>query len=814
VSAARQAAGVAVLFGLHGAARQVDAAIGLLLHSSLDLPDFVGRALGLVRPAELGARAAMFAATGLLAWLVLGLVRSRRASGPLGSALGEEARGFAPLLLRPAITLSALAALALRPTYPYGLTFPVALTQDWGLAQDAAALAALVAWRAPQLRLPAPGAASMFLMAFVGYGLLTPERVRHWDGHPGNEPKYLRMGAALGWGLSLDVEPWTSLAEDASPLEGVAPAPLVPSLVRAAGTLGRESLRLLVAALPGEGGLGRTAIRAERVDRQTVSGKEGGVYHVLAPGPSLLLAAPLRLDRALDRLRGTPGRIGVSVLAWNALAAATLVALFLLLRDATDRPGLAALLAGLLGALPPFLFYGFQFYPELPAALVMAEALRRLLLRPRPGPGDAWVAGLLLAALPWLHQKFLPAWGVLLVVGVGRQVWQLVPRGELLRLLAPQALSAYLTLLWNYAISGSARPDALFLAWGPAGVTSERIHEGLLGLLLDARYGLLPYVPVYLLGIALAALPKGDAGGRRLLAWGTLPVLAYYLTVAAADNWSGAVSNLGRYVMPALPLLGAALAMGLSALRCRRGVLALALTLVAWSALLAVQLWRDPHAANDSARLLASASIADGNVYVPNLFFRSPEYGSPGGWARVLAWGALAGALGLWLRRVFRGRGGDSPDLALAGTAVALLATALVLERWPSPYRAPRFGDGLALADGATAFVSGATLEDGVWRARGQSLALLVRSPQERPYLALTVAGEGTLHAAGLPPVRLRPSGSRIDVPLEPVARLVGRRGAREVLARQRVEIESRGEVTLRVPFADNQGTDHAGGTF
>ena len=42
------------------------------------------------------------------------------------------------------------------------------------------------------------------------------------------------------------------------------------------------------------GAVGRDAIRATRVTRQTIRGKEGGVYHVLAPGPSLLLAPALR----------------------------------------------------------------------------------------------------------------------------------------------------------------------------------------------------------------------------------------------------------------------------------------------------------------------------------------------------------------------------------------------------------------------------------------------------------------------------------------------------------------------------------------
>ena len=61
---------------------------------------------------------------------------------------------------------------------------------------------------------------------------------------------------------------------------------------------------MLEALLQGPRAVGREAIRATRITRQTIGGKDGGVYHVLAPGPSLLLAPTLRIDRALNlRLR-------------------------------------------------------------------------------------------------------------------------------------------------------------------------------------------------------------------------------------------------------------------------------------------------------------------------------------------------------------------------------------------------------------------------------------------------------------------------------------------------------------------------------
>lgn len=788
-------------FVLHGLAREVDAAVGLLLHTTLDLPGFVGEALGLLEIEAVLARVGLWTAAGAAIWALLAWERVRRERGSFAEALQAESGTFGPLYLRPALTLLALASLALRPTYPYAFTLPVALTQDWGVAQDAAALAALAALRLPALRLPAPRAGAVFFMAFLAYALLTPERVREWAGHPGNEPKYLRMGVSLGYALSLDVEQVSGVEDVRPPMEAMEPEPLLPALGRAAGTVVRESVRMGGALIEGPHAVGAGAIRATHLARQTVRGKEGGVFHVLAPGPSLLLAPTLRVDRVLNLLRGTPGRLAVTLLAWNAVGAGLVAALFLLLRDATGRPGLSALLAGALALAPPFLFYFFQFYPELPGALLLTLALRTLLFGRRWTARTALLLGLVLTSLPWLHQKFLPLWGVLTLMAIVRAVDEMVDFRALLALLLPQAATLYLFALYNFAITGSVRPDALFLAWGPGGVTSARIGEGFLGLLLDARYGILPYAPLYLL--AAGGLAAGGTGARRLR-WALPPVLAYHLTVAAADNWSGSVCNLGRYIMPAMPLLAAFAGVALDRSGPGRGVVALALCLAAWTGILGLGLWQDPHAANDSALLLAKSAFGDGNVYVPNLFFRSWNYGVPGHAARVLAWVGAAAALGLWMRRAERGHGGASAGRALAGLSATMLLAAFLLEQWPTPRRNPRFREALEIARGTVAFVSGAVaVEKDEARARSGDVEVLVRSRERVEALTLTVAGEGLLRLSGRAPVLVAPWGTRLELPLAPIRVLTGRRGARETLSRQRLMIETRGEMSLRLALPE-----------
>ncbi len=626
-----------------------------------------------------------------------------------------------------------------------------------------------------------------------------PDWAWRWDGHPGNEPKYLRQAVALGHGLTFDAEGVSAWMEE------LPTRPLAESSADAARTLGREAWSMAVALSRGE--VGREAIQATRLARQTVRGKQGGVFYVLAPGPSLLLAPALRVDRALNLDRGRPGRVVVSVLLWCALAALLVMALFLLVRDATGRAGLAAALAFGFALVPPFLFYFFQFYPEMLGALVMGLAFRTLALRPEGLRRRPWLFGTLLATLPWLHQKFLPVWLALVATSlfVGSRPSSPGPAGSrrpwgwAAGLVVPTLAGLYLTALYNFAITGSVRPDALFLAWGPGGVTSARVGQGVLGLLLDARYGILPYAPILLLAAAGLAL-----GGARRFAV-VLPAAAvYYLTVASADNWAGAVCNLGRYFMPVAPLAVALVAIAIDRAASSRGALALGLMLAGWTALFALALWRDPLAANDSLLLLAKSAYADGNVYVPNLFIRQWADAAPGLWARIAVWIAGLSVVAAWLRRAADRRG--SPLVTLATVAALVLAAGLFLERWPGTRRAPSFADRiepqaasvLPAADAPAVFVSGdaRVREDEAVLGPG-SVELLVRAPVPATSLRVTVGGLGVLRATGLPPLVLRPTGALLDLPLIPYHEVHGREGRRLAFSRAVLALDQQAVLRL-----------------
>lgn len=762
-----------LLFALHGLAREVDRAVGLLLHSTLDLPDFVPLALSLVDPGAAALAAGSWTAVGLLAWLALAalLRRAPEADASWATALASAADAFTPLLLRPALTLVTLAALAWDPAYPYGFTLPVALTQDWGFAQDAAAAAAIVAglWPvvaravAPAPRALArvdwrPRASEVLLLAFLTFGLLTPEGARWFEAHPGNEPKYLRMALALGHGLTLDVDTVSA------PMEQLAVEPLGHGLARAARRAFEESAGLTRALLRGDVSLSPESNTARGVAHLTVRASDGGAYHVLAPGPALLLAPALRIDRALNRARGTPGRVGLTLLLWNLLAAGVVAATFELARVVARSAGLAALVATAVGLTPPLLFYSFQFYPEVPAALIVAWSARRLTFgRPLDLRACA-LLGLLIAVLPWLHQKYLPLGLALLAWATLRAVDSLVAARDLVALLVPPALAGWAFAVYNFALTGSPRPDALFRALGREGVGFEHLGQGALGLLLDARYGLLPYVPWLLVALAGLLWPAG-----RALRAAAPAAVVYFLTVAAAENWTGSISNLGRFLLPLVPLAAACAAPALRAASrpCARLLL---FTLAAWSAALARLLWIDPAAANDSGVLLASGALADGNVYLPTLLLRRWSDAAPALPAQLAAWALLAWLAARTLRPVPVAPGRE----VSAGRGLALLVALLLvlgwgLERWPGRRGQARFPGAVSVAPDVTVFVlDGGRVEGPEIVTEGGPLRLLVRLEGRPVDLSLRLDGR---------------DGKRLDAPLADALRLRGRRGLEQTLA-------------------------------
>ncbi len=241
------------------------------------------------------------------------------------------------------------------------------------------------------------------------------------------------------------------------------------------------------------------------------------------------------------------GLFGV-LLTESGIAALLLQAVYQAsLRITASPPVSLAAVAGF-GLTSPALFLSVSAYPELPAALVVALAVLRLLDSESPGALAAFGWSLAFGALPFLHLKFLPLAGILIAAFVFR--FGRGPGSRFAGLALGAAVSTGSFLLFSFLTLGSFDPTA---SYGRQRIFLDRVPLGMAGLLFDQEYGLLLHAPVYLLGFAgVVTLFRRNAylGAASVLAF-----LSVAIPGAAHPLWSGGTSPPARFLFPALPLL-------------------------------------------------------------------------------------------------------------------------------------------------------------------------------------------------------------------------------------------------------------------
>jgi hypothetical protein len=304
-----------------------------------------------------------------------------------------------------------------------------------------------------------------------------------------------------------------------------------------------------------------------------------GLYSKHGLGLALLIAVPWALA----------GRVG-AMTAVGLCGLLLLGQLYLLARETGAGRRLAAALALGLGLTMPIGPYGLLLFPEVPAALCLLYAVRRLVAR--ENRWWQWLAtGVAIGFLPWLHQRFVFSAALLgalargLAARFGRgwgddwpqALWSVLP-----------ALAGGLGIvgydLWLYGQPYQNTADHAGFN-GLAGTVN-----GAAGLLLDAQWGLFVAAPVYL--AALAAVPLWwvrQPGTARLA---IVVVLPYLALVAAYRVWWGEWGPPARYLVPVAGFAVGPLASWLS--RARRWAVPLVGVLWGWSALLAVIGYLDP----------------------------------------------------------------------------------------------------------------------------------------------------------------------------------------------------------------------------
>jgi hypothetical protein len=216
-----------------------------------------------------------------------------------------------------------------------------------------------------------------------------------------------------------------------------------------------------------------------------------------------------------------------------------------------------------------FLLQTVTVFPDGPGALAVAAALLLVLKLARQptsvGDRALVVVSALLAALPWLHTRF-----VILATGFGLLiVWQLLAdlsrpvRSRVARVvtfLTTPAISAVGWLAFFQIIYGTLSPAAPY--GGGAGTSVRFVPGGLAALLFDEQFGLLTYAPVLI--VAAIGLWRLTGARTERAALAAVAVATTYLATVTTYWmwWAGRPATPARFAMAILPALAPLLAIG------------------------------------------------------------------------------------------------------------------------------------------------------------------------------------------------------------------------------------------------------------
>lgn len=267
-------------------------------------------------------------------------------------------------------------------------------------------------------------------------------------------------------------------------------------------------------------------------------GRDGSLYSLHAPGLPVLIAPALAVGgyRAVVVWIAVIGAVG-TLFVWKAAYALT--------SDAT-----AAWVAWAAAALTaPAVLQSTLIYPDSVAGTMLSASVLAMLTASSLSIHSAAALGLAIGLLPWLHTRFAPLAGIL-AVGVAfrligtpggwRRWWP-----TLLGLASPIVVSVTAWLLYFASVYGTFDPMAPYDARSP--LQPGRVVSGLLGLVADQEFGLIPNAPVHLLWIGGAvALSRHH---KRFLIELACVAAPYVLAVAAFPYWFGG-STPGRYLAP------------------------------------------------------------------------------------------------------------------------------------------------------------------------------------------------------------------------------------------------------------------------
>ena len=317
----------------------------------------------------------------------------------------------------------------------------------------------------------------------------------------------------------------------------------------------------------GAAAMGESFGEPERLGGQVIRGKDGGTYYVYLPGFPLLIAPAMALDSIYF-----PGMLPVVIFSCLVLGMTTALVMARMIEPYVGGRIEAYVLIACLSITPPLLFYNFQVYPEMTAALCLALILHLLLAGSAGSGGAVLVFGLAASVLPWLHTRYYPVLGASVLAMVYKLWRERVSWRVGFWAIGLPAVAVGLQCLYVFHISGSLLPDTLWVVNGyPRGghFFNREALSGLYYLLFGREEGLLVYSPLYAL-----AVPGVVSLWRRssFAAVFSIAVLVPYLLIAASHDQggAGAWAPASRYLVPMAPILALWLAAWLGVPEVRR----------------------------------------------------------------------------------------------------------------------------------------------------------------------------------------------------------------------------------------------------
>ncbi len=307
-------------------------------------------------------------------------------------------------------------------------------------------------------------------------------------------------------------------------------------------------------------------------------GPNSELYSLHGVGLSILIIPALALA----------GRLGV-VFFLNILGALLAANIYLLAREGTGRriPSLLTWLAFSFSV--PLFAYSFVVFTEMPAALLLIYALRRIRLW-----NNNWAQmlgiGFCIGFLPSLHYRYL----TLSVVLFAYYVYQTYRDRASFRLQLPGHIIALMIMVGG-AILLFVRDLIVYHQLFPGSElypTTDMPLVGAFGNFIDQQDGLFVVAPIMVLVIVGIIMMARQQGWRGELLWLALLFIPHFVLVSDFIIWWGSWAPPARYLVSALPLFVLPFALALDRIRLVWYKLIYALLMVPTAAMLVAYIYQ------------------------------------------------------------------------------------------------------------------------------------------------------------------------------------------------------------------------------